>query len=424
MKSVATLIKTSVLTLSLYAMCVTPVAAQTAKPSEVEYETNEPKCGQEHFTPQQEEEYKQSVLRSNKRSSANKVPSGIYYFPVQFHLLKKSNGTGGITEQNAIDELKAANTKYAPAGIQFYQCGPPRIIKSDSLYNIKMNINWVDTCGATTPEYNLCNANNIDSVINIYYVTVSSGWNWSHFPSWRFSQCKDWLIMNRNGIGSQWLLAHELGHYFNLAHTFSTRTDNNGNPILENITRDNTNSCYNCDTDGDYICDTPADPNLWDKPTCTYNGTGNDGCGNPAYVPDPQNIMCYANGCQNYFTQGQIDRMRDAAQNDRNYLHCDKLSDCIADWNLTGTSTSNYSWQASNSIVSNAQLSNNALLAYDAANFVKLSVGFEAKSGVNFTAMLNGCYGDRIFYRTPTYNNYSDAGNIETVEVLPNPTSS
>jgi len=78
---------------------------------------------------------------------------------------------------------------------------------------------------------------------------------------------------------------HEVGHYFDLYHTF-----------------ENTSSCVgetNCETQGDRVCDTPVT-------------TTNYFCSSPE-CPDAQveNYMDYTGQtCRNTFTQGQAERMR------------------------------------------------------------------------------------------------------------------
>ncbi|WP_435355996.1 M43 family zinc metalloprotease [Emticicia sp. SJ17W-69] len=103
-------------------------------------------------------------------------------------------------------------------------------------------------------------------------------------------------------------LSHEVGHSLGLAHTFDTGAGR------ENVTRVTSNPCYNCETKGDLICDTPADdnidPNSVDE-SCVYTGGRFDDC-SPAesYAPMTNNIMAYGNrACRTTFTNGQGLRM-------------------------------------------------------------------------------------------------------------------
>ncbi len=119
--------------------------------------------------------------------------------------------------------------------------------------------------------------------------------------------------------GAFWsgLIAHEIGHYFSLKHTFQSACPN-----------------ADCLIAGDAVCDTPP------KSTSGYVGGS---CGAPANscttddedtstnnpyrstalgdVPDIlENYMDYTGGCWDAFTQGQSARMRFDIQNDRSAL--------------------------------------------------------------------------------------------------------
>jgi len=87
------------------------------------------------------------------------------------------------------------------------------------------------------------------------------------------------------------IFGHEMGHCLGLYHTFETYFGE------ESVTRSSSNSCYNCGTEGDLCCDTPADyPDSDDNTsssTCTYSGTLRDDCGNLLYNPSTINIMSY-----------------------------------------------------------------------------------------------------------------------------------
>ncbi|MFB6454848.1 M43 family zinc metalloprotease [Chitinophaga sp. Hz27] len=104
------------------------------------------------------------------------------------------------------------------------------------------------------------------------------------------------VVVSSMGAG---ILAHEMGHYLNLLHTF-------GNMDCKND---------DCTIDGDQVCDTPPDKTITGGYTCsnppnscstdTLSGFGTD-------VPDlPDNFMDYGNGtgCILGFTQGQANRM-------------------------------------------------------------------------------------------------------------------
>jgi len=103
-------------------------------------------------------------------------------------------------------------------------------------------------------------------------------------------------------------MGHEAGHCFGLYHTFESFFGN------ENVTRNSGNACYDCDVDGDLLCDTaaddPTDPNGQVNSSCVYIGGRTDACG-VAYNPPTTNIMTYGDrACRIVFTNGQGTRMR------------------------------------------------------------------------------------------------------------------
>ncbi len=114
------------------------------------------------------------------------------------------------------------------------------------------------------------------------------------------------------------LIAHELGHYFNLRHTF------------------NGNSCTNTDclANGDFVCDTPAknvsgsNGGTCSAPNNTCTTDEDDTSANNPYraialgglgeQPDNiNNYMDYTGSCWDMFTLGQKNRMQDYIANNR-----------------------------------------------------------------------------------------------------------
>ncbi len=133
---------------------------------------------------------------------------------------------------------------------------------------------------------------------------------------------------------------HEFGHFFGLLHTHGAvnnaqvnANDPNGNNWVE--CPDGSECC----TLGDYICDTPPDPNTRTSNVENSNGdpisncVNNSGCDydlsncfSTCGVPYPSNytnnnIMSYGT-CDNFLTQCQIAKMVDALFCARNNLSC------------------------------------------------------------------------------------------------------
>lgn len=113
---------------------------------------------------------------------------------------------------------------------------------------------------------------------------------------------------NQSSIGLRSTMTHELGHFFGLYHTHGTQNLGCGTDELVDGS--------NCTMSGDFVCDTPADPNLYyadvDGPTCDYMGTTCDATdvNGELYAPSIENVMSYSPFfCREGFSQGQLNRM-------------------------------------------------------------------------------------------------------------------
>ncbi|MEM0993359.1 MAG: zinc-dependent metalloprotease [Bacteroidota bacterium] len=115
-----------------------------------------------------------------------------------------------------------------------------------------------------------------------------------------------------SGSWERKLLLHELGHYFGLQHTFETRF---GKELADGS---------NCETAGDLICDTPAEPYRSQYTIdfrCNYADTKRDSMGN-LYRPDTRNFMSYVNAkCQESFTEQQLAVIRYYAEDFYRFNH-------------------------------------------------------------------------------------------------------
>ena len=221
-----------------------------------------------------------------------------YHIPVTVHVVRQSNGTGGLRLGQLDTAMQDINSKYAP-DMQFYQYGGIDYINSDLFYNCPDSQQVRDSLAQT---------NRVASTLNVYFTNLVNlcGQNTSGVSS-NISVLVDIACGNPDRPAS---FAHEVGHQFSLRHTFDTSSG------IE------CPSGSNCATAGDLVCDTPADPlcgtdtNYCTTCTvdsnCIYSGAcpAPAGCDATLYAPPTTNIMhYYSQECRLVFTAGQRSRM-------------------------------------------------------------------------------------------------------------------
>ncbi|ADB41039.1 GEVED domain-containing protein [Spirosoma linguale] len=247
-----------------------------------------------------------------KRAS-NAVFTTITYVPIRPHILRKSDGTGGMSLASINQVIAITNSYYLKNGfgIQFYFCGTsPDYINNDTEYNSFSN------------ETALTQGHDVTNAMNQYYVNsfASGAGGYAYYPGNSLVTTRSFILnesWNEDDMGNR-LIPHELGHNFNLVHTFGQVPGNGtlgSGTTLELVTR---GTGANCTTEGDYICDTPADPYNKAGANLLYvNGcpqydpasTARDANG-IAYTPSISNIMSYYFPCSHDFTPGQYDRIQ------------------------------------------------------------------------------------------------------------------
>lgn len=232
---------------------------------------------------QQEKLMQQFIQRGTNLASPVSIP-------IKAHIVRKSDGTGGLATNVLNDAIANMNVKYATLKMSFYLCGGIHYIDSDAFYDTDV-----------AKENDLLVLNNVNDAVNIYFVgnlvSGTSGLNGiSAFPS--ANPMENRIVMWNNATSNGVTLPHEMGHYWNLYHTHETFL---GAELVNGS---------NCSTKGDLVCDTPADPccYYYNDATCTYTGTGVDANGQ-AYNPMINNLMSYYGLCRDIFTAGQYTRM-------------------------------------------------------------------------------------------------------------------
>ena len=242
-----------------------------------------------------------------------------------FHVIRQADGTGGQSYSNVTEAYNILNNDFNPQRIFFIWDGIVDYIDDLALYNL------------ANPNVFLLN-NHIDG-IDIYLFPDSNNdpkglANGVGVSSELYVSGTYWRSPHPSLITSH-VVSHEMGHVLNLFHTHHGTFVGERGPYdcAEFVNGSNSLSC------GDYIEDTPADPNLnFDVNPISYswNGSGVDGNGD-FYKPDTKLIMSYTDiRCMEYFTPMQGKVMRTAI-NDLTFLQ----STIIAAMNpsLTGNTT-------------------------------------------------------------------------------------
>ncbi len=255
---------------------------------------------------------------------STKLQGAICTLTVKPHIVRRTNGTGGLTISDLNTSIAQLNQAYLQVGFHFTM-STPNYINNDTYFN--------QLLAASVNEFNMANPNIDSDYVNVFYAPnagfLSGGQlfpaNWTSLP--QNTANRNWIIMNNGFAIDSETLPHEVGHYFNLLHTHDEGI------AKEHVTRVTSDNCYNANTAGDLVIDTPADHDLATWPAygtpyinidagCNYIANKYDSC-DPTlpYTPDTRNVMSYAYidavsiGCRIDFSQGQIDRMVHALDN-------------------------------------------------------------------------------------------------------------
>lgn len=255
------------------------------------------------------------------KSTGNKSQSKfINSIPIKAHVIRYSNGEGGICEADLMTAISDLNTKYKDAYMEFFLCEGINYINEDELCHLDKG-----------DEISLIERYNVPGLINIYFTDEILGDSDGSICGYSDNTGRnDVIVLKNDCIANNSSLAHEMGHFFSLIHTHG--------PDNTQLTTEFVDGS-NCDTDGDGICDTPADPKLTSNNVnnfCQYIGTKTDAHGD-VYKPDAKNIMSYSlKGCRSHFSKQQLSRMYAFYHTAKSYLACpDFNANFTADVNQT-----------------------------------------------------------------------------------------
>ncbi len=234
-----------------------------------------------------------------------------YTVKLYFHFVRNTDGSGGLDAQTTIDQILVnLNNDFNPVNISFESAGDQYIDDSDFMNNYANPGNNSDyTTNKLDDIYHVSNAINIymlehitwyNPESQILYMIGITGISIDYIPSTSLAVAYTHILSST--------MSHEIGHGLNLYHTHGFfPSPGNCNELIDGS---------NCETCGDLVCDTPADPmlNCLSNPTVSYPDCEYTGGG--GYNPDAENIMSYScTDCRIHFTDGQGVRMFDGIQN-------------------------------------------------------------------------------------------------------------
>jgi hypothetical protein len=241
------------------------------------------------------------------KSSRSVYNSNSHYFlKVYFHVLRASNGTGGVNSSVVQDAFNILNTDFNPHNIFFGWDGDIDPINDSSNY--------------LSPSEGIFSVNNHQDGIDIYIYPTNVADSLSGGFANGFGNGTELYVAGQSGsfsLAATHIISHEMGHILNLYHTHHGtvyETGGDSNQCAELVNGNNSNVC------GDYIEDTPADPGLANQfysfvdNSCNYIFQGHKfDANNDAYSPLTNLIMSYTKpSCMDTFTTKQAERMKAA----------------------------------------------------------------------------------------------------------------
>ncbi|MDQ3535131.1 MAG: M43 family zinc metalloprotease, partial [Bacteroidota bacterium] len=228
--------------------------------------------------------------------SQQRTSGALKYIAIKPLVVRETNGTGGATLEDLNHTLASLNNTFKDLNVEFYFCSTGiKYIDNSNFYDFD-----------NREEEALTKGNDVNHSINIYFLNsikingYDGSGGYAYFPGSESYTNRIFIINSATKGGHS--LAHELGHYFGLVHTFERIGG------MELVSRGEDGNCSDA---GDHICDTEADPYGMDGATwegCEYTGTVTDLNGD-LYNPPADNIMSYYNHCAERFTPGQFERM-------------------------------------------------------------------------------------------------------------------
>lgn len=245
--------------------------------------------------------------------SANQHEKTVYTIPIVFHIMHQ-NGPENISDATVIQAVDELNQRFQNSG-QFFDATGHQVDIQFCLASVDP---WGNPTTGITHDYSSILTLNYYDYVQDWTFKTQNRWNpLLYLNVWTVGNIAVDPFQNPLGVGGYGtfpggpieidgivgrynlfissLLAHEVGHYLSLYHTFHTCTN------------------FNCLLDGDRVCDTPPD-NSNDNSSCQGNSCNtemNDTSGFNPFTMDVEDLPNYMDytSCPLSFSQGQGDRM-------------------------------------------------------------------------------------------------------------------
>lgn len=228
-------------------------------------------------------------LRLSERSGISELtPSHV--IPVYFHIIHRTNGTGGaVTTTQINNQIAVLNAAYAPSSFSFSLA---------AVDNANNDAWYVTTGGTSERQMKAALRRGGSNALNVYTNEMGGGLlGFATFPSdYARNPSLDGIVILFSSLPGGTAVpynlgdtaTHEVGHWMGLFHTFQ-------------------GGCARSATGGDGVSDTPAE-----RSPAFGCPTGRDSCTGSQFAGvDPiLNFMDYTDdACMNRFSTGQNSRM-------------------------------------------------------------------------------------------------------------------
>ncbi len=220
-----------------------------------------------------------------------------YYIPLEIHIFMNPNEKPDLIYKKLKNVIYNLNKIYSEnyVGIQFYVAD----------LQLHRNYNHLKT-GYFFEAYFVGLSHKNKYAINVYYINVlSNAFNKKTRYRGMYNSMSKSIVLIRHCAKTT--LAHEIGHFLGLKHPH--RNSDKGKLRQESVSRTRKKGIFkrkrNCEVNGDFLADTPAEPKLtqFTDKNCRFKDNLTDNWGDK-YHPRTDNIMSYPKNpeCRTSFT--------------------------------------------------------------------------------------------------------------------------